>query len=161
MRQRNGLLGGPSEQQPELVRSVGDRMSSFDYHIHADLNLIEVRPTGVVEISDIMSYAQEALSLDIVTEGTIEYYDPSKVTDISGDYTSAMRLTGLFRKWFSCGWQGGVFFAPQDHQFGMIRMISAIAEGVQGAPAPMLIPRREPTALGEVRDFLAENRQIS
>ena len=49
-------------------------MSSFDYHLHTDLNLIEVRPAGVVQISDIVSYAEEALSLDIITEGTIEYY---------------------------------------------------------------------------------------
>ena len=80
-------------------------MSSFDYHVHTDLNLIEVHPSGVVQISDIRSYAQEVLSLDIVTEGTIEYYDLSEMTILKGGYESARGLTDLLSKWISRGWR--------------------------------------------------------
>ncbi len=136
-------------------------MSSFDYHVHTDLNLIEVHPFGVVQISDIRSYAQEVLSLDIVTEGTIEYYDLSEMTILKGGYESARGLTGLLSKWISRGWQGSVFFTPQEYQFGFIRMMGAIVENIEDEPPVVMIPRREPTALGEVRDLIAERRQIS
>jgi hypothetical protein len=136
-------------------------MSSFHYYVHTDLNLIEVHPSGVVQISDIVSYAQEALSLDIVTEGTIEYYDLSEMTNLCADYESARGLTGILRKWISRGWQGSVFFTPQEYQFGIIRMMGAIVENIQDTPAVVMIPRREPIALGEVRDLIAECRQIS
>ena len=137
------------------------QMSKFDYHVHTDLNLIEVRPVGVVQISDIISYANEALSLDIVTAGTIEYYDLSEMTDLNGHYISALRLTGLLQEWLARGWEGSVFFTPREFQFGMIRMIGAIAKGIRGAPAAVMIPRREPTALAEVRNLIAEHKQIS
>jgi hypothetical protein len=136
-------------------------MSSFHYYVHTDLNLIEVHPSGVVQISDIVSYAQEALSLDIVTEGTIEYYDLSEMTNLCADYESARGLTGILREWISRGWQGSVFFTPQEYQFGIIRMMGAIVENIQDTPAVVMIPRREPIALGEVRDLIAECRQIS
>jgi hypothetical protein len=136
-------------------------MSSFDYHVHTDLNLIEVRPTGVVQLSDILSYGNEALSLDIVTEGTIEYFDLSETTNLNLDYNSACTLTGALREWLARGWQGSVYFTPQEYQFGMIRMIGAVVESIQGAPDGMMIPRREPIALGEVRDLIAERRPVS
>ncbi len=136
-------------------------MSNFDYHVHTDLNLIEVRPAGVVQISDIASYAQEALSLDLITEGTIEYYDLSEMTNLNADYNSVHGLTGLLAKWASLGWQGSVFFTPQEYQFGMIRMMGAVLESIQEAPAVVMIPRREQIALGEVRDLIAEFTQIS
>ena len=69
-------------------------MSNFDYHVHTDLNLIEVHPSGVVQISDIAAYAQEVLSLDILTEGTVEYFDLSEMTNLNADYESACTLTG-------------------------------------------------------------------
>ena len=136
-------------------------MSSFNFHVHTDLNLIEVHPSGVVQISDIVSYAKEALSLDIVTEGTIEYYDLSEMTNLNGDYKSARGLTGLFLEWISRGWHGSVFFTPQDYQFGMIRMMGAIVESIQDVPAVVMIPRREPAALGEARELIAECKQIA
>jgi hypothetical protein len=136
-------------------------MSGFDYSVHTDLNLIEVRPSGVVHLADILSYAQEVLSLGVVTEGTIECYDLSEMTNLSLDYQSARALTEALREWLSRGWQGSVFFTPQDHQFGMIRMIGAVVESIEGAPGGMMIPRREPTPLGEVRNLIAEHRQIS
>ena len=136
-------------------------MSSFDYHVHTDLNLIEVHPVGVVQSSDILSYGQEALSLDIVTEGTIEYYDLSEMTKLDVDYESAWGLTGTLQEWLSRGWQGSVFFTPRVYHFGMIRMLGAITEMIQDAPAVVMVPRREPAALGEVRDLIAEYRQIS
>jgi hypothetical protein len=122
-------------------------MSNIVYHLHTDLNLIEVHPSGVVQASDIVSYAQEALSLDIVTEGTIECHDLSELSHFKGDYESAYGLTGLLLEWISRGWQGSVFFAPRDHQFGMIRMTGAILENIQDTPAVVMVPRREPTAL--------------
>ena len=135
-------------------------MSSFKYNFHTDLNLIEVHPSGNVQISDILSYAQETLSLDLVTKGTIEYYDLSEMTNLNADYNSLQRLAGLFEKWISLGWQGSVFFTPQEYQFGMIRMMGTFLESIQDAPAVVMIPRREPTALGEVRDLIAEVTQI-
>ena len=137
------------------------RMSSFDYQVHLDLNLIEVRPTGVVQISDILSYSKEVLSRGIVTEGTIEYYDLSEMTNLNLDYKSAYALTGSLQKWRSAGWQGSVFFAPQDYQYGMIRMIAAVVESIEGAAEGMMVPRREPIALGEVRDCIVECKPIS
>jgi hypothetical protein len=134
-------------------------MSSFDYHVHTDLNLIEVHPLGAVQISDIRSYAQEVLSLDIVNEGTIEYYDLSETTNLKGGYESARGLSGLLQEWISRGWQGSVFFTSEEYQFGFIRMMGAIVENIQEEPPVVMIPRREPTALGEVRDLIAECRQ--
>ena len=136
-------------------------MSGFDYHVHTDLNIIEVNPSGVVQIYDIMSYAEEILSLDILTEGTIEYYDLSEMTKLNVNYELARGLTGLLRKWISRGWQGSVFFTPRGYQFAMIRMFGAIVENIQAETAVVMIPRREPTALGEVRDLIAERRQVS
>lgn len=136
-------------------------MSSFDYHVHTDLNLIEVRPAGVVQLSDILSYAQEVLSFDLVTQGTIEYYDLSEMTNLSLDYQSACALTETLREWLWRGWQGSIYFTPQEYQFGMIRMISVVVDSIEGAPRGMMVPRREPTALGEVRDLIAQRRQIS
>ena len=136
-------------------------MSNLEYRVHTDLNLIEVHPSGAVQISDIVSYAREVLSLDIITEGTIEYYDLSEMTDLNADYQSAHGLTGLLGRWISHGWKGSVFFTPQEYQFGMIRMMGAIVESIQEAPEVVMIPRREPTELGEVRDLIAEARQSS
>ena len=53
----------------------------FDYHFYDDLNLIEVIPREVVHLSDVVSYTQEVLSLDILRQGTIEYVDLSKTKD--------------------------------------------------------------------------------
>ena len=136
-------------------------VSSLDYHAHTDLNLIEVRPAGVVQLSDILSYGQEVLSLDLVTEGTIEYYDLSEMTKLNLNYHSAHALSETLQEWLSCGWQGSVFFTPEEFQFGMIRMVGAVAESIEGEPGRMMFPRREPIALGEVRGFIAEHRQIS
>ena len=136
-------------------------MSAFDYHVHTDLGLIEVHPTGVVHLSDILLYAQEVLSLDLITEGTIEYYDLSKMTNLSVDYRSARALSETLQKWVSRGWHGSVFFTPEEYQFGMIRMIGVVAEFIEGAPDRMMIPCREPIRLAEVRDFIAEHRQDS
>ncbi len=135
-------------------------MSRFEYRVHTDLNLIEVHPTGVVQISDIVSYAQEILSRHILTGGTIEYLDLSKTTNLNVDFESARRLSGLLREWITRGWHGSVFFTPQEHQFGMIRMMGSILESIQDAPVVVMIPRREPTALGEVRNLIVETRQI-
>ena len=135
-------------------------MNVYDYHVHIDLNLIEVRAAGVVNISDILSYSKEVLSLDIVTEGTIEYYDLSEMTNLNLDYKSAYALNEEFQRWLSRGWQGSVFFTPQEFQYGMIRMIGAVMESIRGAPDGMMIPRREPIALDEVRDFITECRNI-
>ncbi len=136
-------------------------MSHYDYHVHTGLNLIEVHPAGAVQLSDILSYAQEVLSLDHVTEGTVEYVDLSEMTNLSLDYMSAHELNGTLQKWLARGWLGSVFFTPQEHQFGMIRMIGAVAESLEGAHGDMMIPSREPISLDEVRDLIARHRQIS
>jgi len=136
-------------------------MSDYDYHVHTGLNLIEVHPAGVVQLSDILSYAQEVLSRDLITEGTIEYVDLSEMTNLSLDYKTANALNGTLQKWSARGWQGSIFFAPQAHQFGMIRMIGAIAGGLEGSLGGMMIPSREPISLDEVRDLIAQRRQIS
>jgi hypothetical protein len=136
-------------------------MSPFDYQVHSDHNLIELRPAGVVQLSDILSYAREALSLDLVTKGTIEYYDLSEVTDLNVDYSSARALSEILQEWVSRGWEGSVFFASSDYQYGMIRMIGGVTESIEGAPGGMMIPSREPVALGEVRSLIARRRQVS
>lgn len=136
-------------------------MSSFDYCVHSDLNLIELHPRGVVEISHILSYAQEALSLDVVTEGTIEYYDLSEMANLKLDYRSASALTKTLEEWLSRGWEGSVYYAPRDYQFGMIRMIGVVADFTEGAPTRTMIPSRRPIALSDVRQYIAEHRQIS
>ncbi len=136
-------------------------MSGYDYNVHTGLNLIEVHPAGLVQLSDILTYAKEVLSLDLVTEGTIEYVDLSEMTHLSLDYESAHNLTGTRQEWLARGWQGSVFFTPQEHQFGMIRMIGAVAESLEGSLGEMMIPRREPISLDEVRDLIAQRRQIS
>ncbi len=136
-------------------------MSDFDYHFHTELNLIEVHPAGVVQLSDILSYFEEVLSLDLVTEGMIEYVDLSKMTNFSLDYQAANGLTKVLEKWLARGWQGSVFFTPQEYQFGTVRMIGTIAESLEGALGGMMIPSREPISLDEVRDLIAQRRQIS
>lgn len=134
-------------------------MGSFDYHFRADLNLVEVRPAGVVQLSDILLYAQDVLSLGLVTEGTIEYYDLSEMTNLNLDYQSACELTETLREWVSRGWQGSAFFTPRVYQFGMIRMIGMVVESIEGAPKGMMFPIREPCAPGEVRDLIAKRRK--
>ena len=136
-------------------------MSGYDYQFHTDLNLIEAHPAGVVQLSDIVSYAQEVLSLDLLTEGTIEYVDLSEMTNLSLDYKSACDLNGTLQKWLARGWQGSVFFTPQEYQFGMIRMIGTIAESLENELGGMMFPCREPISLDEVRDLIAQSKQIS
>lgn len=134
-------------------------MSSFDYKVHADLNLIEAWPAGEVQLSDILSYAQEVLSLGLVTEGTIEYYDLSGMTNLNLDYQSACALTQTLREWMSRGWQGSAFFTPRDFQFGMIRMIGMVLESQEDSPSGLMFPLREPCAPSEVRDLIAGRRR--
>ena len=136
-------------------------MSNYDYQFHTGLNLIEVHFAGAIQLSDILLYAQEILSLDLITEGTIEYVDLSEMTSLSLDYKSAKMLTGTLQECVAHGWQGSIHFAPQDYQFGTIRMIGAIVESLEGAFGGMVIPRREPTSLDEVRDLIAQHRQVS
>ena len=137
------------------------RMSDIDYHFHAELNLIESHLAGVVQLSDLLSYTQELLSLDLVTEGTIEYADLSEMTNFSLDYKSAIQLDNTFQELLTRGWQGSVVFTPQEYQFGIIRMMGAIAESLEGALYGMMIPIRGPISLDEVRDLIALHRQIS
>jgi hypothetical protein len=136
-------------------------MSDFDYHFHTELNLIEVHPAGVVQLSDILSYSEEILSLDLVTEGMIEYIDLSEMTNFSLDYQSAKGLTKVLGKWLALGWLGSVFFTPQEYQFGTVRMIGTITESLEGGFGGMMIPRRESTSLEEVRDLVIQHRRIS
>lgn len=133
---------------------------SLDYCFHEELNLIEVHPVGVVKIPDIATYAQEILARDLLTEGTIEYYDLSGMTNLEGNFSDAFGLSGLIRNWISRGWHGSVFFTPSQYQFGMIRMMGSIAENVLAAPSVAMIPRREPTALGDVRAVIADHVRI-
>lgn len=135
-------------------------MGSYHYHYHTDLNLIELRHTGVVENSDVVSYLEEILSLGIATEGTIEYVDLSEIAGLKADYDAASGFTGLFGELLSRGWQGAVFFAPREYQFGMVRMLGAVLESMQERPAAALIPRREPTALGDVRGLITEHLHL-
>jgi len=135
-------------------------VSSFQYQHHTDLNVIEIRPTGVVELSDILSYAREVLAKDLVVEGTVEYYDLSGMTNLSLDYRSARSLVETLSEWLARGWQGSVYFTPEPYQFGMIRMIGGIAENIEGASDGVMVPRRQPIALDQVRNFINERRRI-
>jgi hypothetical protein len=135
--------------------------TSFDYHVHTDLNLIHVRPVGVVQIADILSYAQEVLSLDLVTEGTIEYYDLSEMTSLDLAHDTARALSETLQAWLARGWHGSVFYTHEEFQYGMIRMIGAVVESIETAPGSMMFPVRDPIALAQVRDLIAERRQIS
>ena len=136
-------------------------MNRFDYRFHADLNLLEVRPAGVVHVTDILAYATEALSQGLVREGTVEYYDLSGMTNFGLDYESACALTEKLQEWLAHGWHGSVFFTPQDYQFGIIRMIGAVAGSIDGAPEGMMIPRREPVPLDKVRHLVSEHRETT
>ena len=133
-------------------------MSLLNYHVHPDRKIIEVRPSGVVQVSDILSYAEEALSLDLITTGTVEYYDLSGMTNLSVDYKSARALAGTVQEWLARGWYGSVFVTPQEYQFGMT---GAIAESIEGSPGGMMVPTREPIDLGDVRDLIVEHRRVS
>ena len=137
------------------------RMSHIEYHVHTGLNLIEAHFAGVVQLSDLLSYTEELLSLDLVTEGTIEYADLSEMTNFSLDYKSAIQLDNTFQKMLTRGWQGSVVFTPQEYQFGIIRMIGAVAGSIEGALDILMIPIREPISLDEVRDLIAQHRQTS
>ena len=137
------------------------QMSNYHYQFHTGLNLIEVHYTGAIQLSDITSYIQEILSLDLVTEGSIEYVDLSEMTNLTLDYKSANMLIGALQECVARGWQGSVYFAPRDYQFGTIRMLGAIADSLEGTFGGMMIPRREPISLAEVRDLIAQHKQIS
>ncbi len=131
-------------------------MSSLNYEFHSTLNLIELHPTGVVKIADILSYSKEVLTLGIVTEGTVEYYDFSEMTNLAVDYQSANSLQEALRDWVERGWLGSVYFTPNDYQYGIIRMLSAILDSIEGAAGELMVPSREPVALGDVRAYIAE-----
>ena len=83
------------------------------------------------------------------------------MTNVVLDYKSANELTGTLQESVARGWQGSVYFAPRDYQYGTIRMIGAIVASLEGAFDGMMIPCREPTPLDEVRDLIAQQRQIS
>jgi len=134
-------------------------MSGADYRVHEDLNLIEVSYEGVVEVADVESYITEVLKRGLLTEGTVEYVDLSRVTDLKGDYQTASVLKDLLLQWISQGWRGSVFFTPRDHLFGMIRMLDASLAGVQENPTVAMIPRRQATPLSHVRGLLADHEQ--
>ena len=104
-----------------------------------------------------MSHIEEILSRGLVVEGTVEYVDLSEITEIKADFHLASRFTVLFGQLLSRGWQGAVFFAPEDFQFGMVRMLGAVLESMQEKPVAALVPRRTPTALADVRGVLAEH----
>jgi len=131
-------------------------MSSLNYKFHSTLNLIELHPTGVVKIADILSYSKEVLTLGIVTEGTVEYYDFSGMTNLALDYQSANSLQEALRDWVERGWLGSVYFTPNDYQYGIIRMLSAMLDSIEGAAGELMVPSREPVALGDVRAYIAE-----
>ena len=132
---------------------------SIDYQVHTDLNLIEVWPVGSVQVSDILSYANDVLSLGLLKQGTIEYYDLSGIENLHLDYRSTRTLSHTLREWLVQGWQGSVFFAPKEYQFGIIRMLGAVMESIEGASQDLMIPSREPVALSDVRAMVANRVQ--
>ncbi len=132
-------------------------MGKVVYRLHSDLNLVEMRHTGPAENSEVVSHIEEILSRGLVVEGTVEYVDLSEITEIKADFHLASRFTVLFGQLLSRGWQGAVFFAPEDFQFGMVRMLGAVLESMQEKPVAALVPRRTPTALADVRGVLAEH----
>jgi hypothetical protein len=134
-------------------------MTSAEYRIHEDLNLIEVCYEGIVEIADVESYVEEVLKRRILTEGMVEYVDLSRVTDLKGDYPAACGLTDMLLPWISQGWRGSVFFTPRDQLFGMVRMLDASLAGAQQTPTVALIARRQATPLCHVRQLLLDHEQ--
>ena len=130
----------------------------FKYEFHSELNILNVTATDVIQIKDIVNYAHEVLSRDLITAGTMEYYDLSHVTNMDIDFRSACELSSTLREWVNRGWHGSVFYTPETYQFGIIRMIGSVLEGVQAMPEVSLLPTSEQLLLNEVRQIIDTHR---
>jgi hypothetical protein len=81
------------------------------------------------------------------------------MTNLIVDYNSAQELGLMHEKWLEKGWLGSVYYAPLDIEFGIVRMVGAIVEGISNAPQNLMIPLREKISLNQVRKFLLSNIQ--
>ncbi len=129
-------------------------MGTMPHSYHVDLNLVEVTPKGSIEVDDILEYGRSLIDQGIMSRGTVEYVDMSEMTNLVIDYRSAQKLVQMLRTWIECGWVGSVFYAPQDPEFGIMRMVGALGGAITPDLGIPLIPRREPTALEDVRQLL-------
>ena len=131
--------------------------TEMNYTIHEQLNLIELRPVGEVNVADICAYGYKILDQGIMRDGTIEYVDMSDVTGLTVSYASAQDIVGFLNRWISAGWFGSVYYTPKDSQFGIVRMVRAIVECIPNSPTGMMVPCRKPIPLEEVRDLIKQH----
>ena len=136
-------------------------MGTMPYSYHVDLNLVELTPTGSIEVHEVLEYGRLLIDQGIMSPGTVEYVDMSEMTNFVADYRSAQKLVQMLRTWIECGWMGSVFYAPQDLEFGIMRMVGALSSAITPDLGTPLIPRREPTALEDVRALLGQAREVS
>ena len=123
----------------------------MQYQFHTELNVVELTPVGGVHVNDILAYGHELVDRGLMRDGTVEYVDMSAMTNLIVDYSSARLLGSMHERWLEAGWFGSVYFTPEDLQFGIVRMVGAIVEGVSGAPSGIMVPLRERTALDQLR----------
>jgi len=126
-------------------------VAEMQYQVHREINVVELAPVGEVHVKEILAYGHELVDRGLMREGTIEYVDMSAMTNLVVDYASAQLLSRMHDRWLEAGWFGSVYFTPKDLQFGIVRMVSAIVEGIPGAPSGIMVPLREQTPLDQLR----------
>jgi len=136
-------------------------MSVLQYKHYPGEKVLEVHPEGTVSLDDILGYADEVLDRELISPGTIEIYDLSDMENLQVDYSTTSRLRPTLRRWIDLGWQGSVFYAPDDYRFGMIRMIGGVVEAITDEAPVAFLPRRTPVSRSEARQLIEAERRRS
>jgi len=137
-------------------------MAAMDYSYNTDLNLVILRPNGVVSIENILSYGNELLEKGYMTQGTIEYVDMSEIKDLSINYSSAHNLVTMHDKWLDAGWFGSYYYAPRDIHIGIVNMVGSIVKTQpnHNLPEDIMLPLREKIEPEAVREYLQKHRNL-
>ena len=126
-------------------------MGMMPYSFDEKRNLVVLRPSGSIDVQEILEYGSALLDEGVISDGLVEYVDMSGMTNLSVDYNSAQRLVEMHRKWIDHGWIGSLYYTPLDVQFGIVRMVAAMVSAVDPEFDHPMIPLREPTAPEEIR----------
>ena len=129
-------------------------MTRMRYTVHEDLNIVELVPSGVIHVTDILEYGNRLISHGEIRAGTIEYVDMSNMKDLTVTYRSAHDLKFMHEKWLELGWLGSVYNCVSDTEYGLVRMVSAIVETLPGCPQNLMFPLRKSMSLDHIRPFL-------
>lgn len=135
-------------------------MAAMNYSYNKDLNLVMLRPIGIVSVQNILSYGQELLDKGYMTHRTIEYVDMSEIEDLSIFYTDSLSLASMHNKWIEAGWFGSYYYAPRDIHMGIVNMVASVVKSqpCNNLPEDIMLPLRERIEPEDVREYIQKRR---